>query len=83
MNHAIEAPHEVWKRLSWMWITFFTGVGILNLYVAFNFPEETWVNFKLFGMMGIPFAFIVGQAFYVGRYVPEEAETKEKAEGEP
>ncbi len=76
MSHAIQAPRPVWVRLSWMWIVFFTAVGILNLYVAFNFAEETWVNFKLFGILGITFAFVIAQAFYLGRYVEEP-----KAEG--
>ena len=77
MSHAVQAPHPVWIRLSWMWILFFVCVGVLNLYVAFNYSEETWVNFKLFGILGITFAFVIGQAFYLGRYVQEE-----KAEGE-
>jgi intracellular septation protein len=76
MSHAIQAPRPVWMRLSWMWILFFALVGILNLYVAFNFAEETWVNFKLFGILGITFAFVIAQAFYLGRYVEEP-----KAEG--
>jgi intracellular septation protein A len=63
----------VWLRLSWMWIAFFTGVGLLNLYVAYSFSEDTWVNFKLFGILGITFAFVIGQAFYLARYVKEDA----------
>ena len=78
MSHAIQAPRPVWMRLSWMWIMFFAGVGILNLYVAFNFAEETWVNFKLFGILGITFAFVIAQAFYLGRYV-EEPKAEEKS----
>jgi intracellular septation protein len=78
MSHAIQAPRPVWVRLSWMWIMFFAGVGILNLYVAFNFAEETWVNFKLFGILGITFAFVIAQAFYLGRYV-EEPKAEEKS----
>lgn len=77
MSHAVQAPQPVWIRLSWMWIVFFVAVGVLNLYVAFNFSEETWVNFKLFGILGITFAFVIAQAFYLGRYVREE-----KPEGE-
>ncbi len=72
MGHAIQAPRPVWVRLSWAWILFFIGIGLLNLYVAFNFSEETWVNFKLFGMLGITFAFVIGQAFYLGRYMEQE-----------
>jgi len=77
MDHAIQAPRPVWLRLSWMWVLFFVGIGILNLYVAFNFEEATWVNFKLFGILGITFAFVIGQAFYLGRYVQEEKAEEE------
>jgi intracellular septation protein len=78
MSHAIQAPAPVWIRLSWMWIGFFVGVGVLNLYVAFNYPEDTWVNFKLFGILGITFAFVIGQAFYLGRYA-EQPKTEEES----
>jgi intracellular septation protein len=64
---------EVWKRLSLAWIGFFVSVGLLNLYVAFNFDTDVWVNFKLFGLMGLTLLFVVAQAFYLTRYmVPEE-----------
>ncbi len=72
MSHAIQAPYAVWLRLSWMWITFFVSIGLLNLYVAYSYSEETWVNFKLFGMLGITFAFVIGQGLYLGRYMIEE-----------
>jgi intracellular septation protein len=77
MGHAIQAPSAVWLRLSWMWIAFFIGVGLLNLFVAYSFSEETWVNFKLFGMLGITLAFVIGQSFYLGRYVIEETPGEE------
>jgi intracellular septation protein len=77
MGHAIKAERPVWIRLSWLWIVFFTGIGLLNLYVAYNYSEATWVNFKLFGILGITFAFVVGQAFYLSRYVEDH-----KAPGE-
>ncbi len=72
MSHAIQAPSPVWLKLSWMWIAFFISVGLLNLYVAYSFSEETWVNFKLFGMLGITFAFVIAQGLYLGRYVIED-----------
>ena len=53
-------------------------MGLINLYVAFNFSEETWVNFKLFGMMGLTLVFVFGQAFYLSRYMV----TGEEADGE-
>ncbi|MGD2137343.1 MAG: septation protein A [Gammaproteobacteria bacterium] len=69
MSHAITAPGPVWLRLNWAWVVFFLGMGLLNIYVAYNFSEDTWVNFKLFGMMGLTLLFVFGQAFYLSRYM--------------
>ena len=79
MSHAIQAPLPVWLRLSWMWVIFFVGIGLLNLYVAFNYSEEAWVNFKLFGMLGITFAFVIGQAFYLSRYIEDHKKVEEES----
>ncbi len=78
MEHAVQVPPPIWLRLSWMWIAFFVSVGFINLYVAFTYSENTWVNFKLFGIMGLTFVFVILQALYLGRYIQEE-----KAEGGP
>lgn len=74
MGHAISVPAPVWQRLNWAWVLFFVFIGIVNLYVAFNYSESTWVNFKLFGMMGMTLVFVFAQAFYLGRYMesPED-----------
>lgn len=69
MGHAISVPPAVWQRLNWAWVLFFIFIGIVNLYVAFNYSESAWVNFKLFGMMGMTLVFVFGQAFYLGRYM--------------
>jgi intracellular septation protein len=57
-------------------------MGAVNLYVAFNYDEDTWVNFKLFGMMGLTFVFVFGQALYLSRYMPDEKPPNEKPQGE-
>lgn len=80
MSHAIQAPQPVWLKLSYAWIIFFISVGVLNLYVAFNYAEETWVNFKLFGMLGITFAFVIAQGLYLSRYIQEEPEKNTEGE---
>ncbi len=73
MGHAITVPGPVWRRLNWAWVLFFIAMGLINIYVAYNYSEETWVNFKLFGMMGLTLVFVFAQAFYLGRYmVPDE-----------
>ena len=72
MESAIKLPDQVWLRLNIMWVLFFVFLGGLNLYVAYTFDTDTWVDFKLFGLTGLSFAFIIAQAFYIGRYVKEE-----------
>ncbi|RKZ38625.1 MAG: septation protein A [Gammaproteobacteria bacterium] len=66
----------VWLRLNMAWVAFFIVMGAVNLYVAFNFEENTWVNFKLFGMMGLTIVFVIGQSLYLAQYImPEDDET--------
>ena len=79
MDHAVTLPTGIWTRLNIIWVVFFITTGILNLYVAFNFAEDTWVNFKLFGMLGISIAFIIAQGFYIARHVPD-TDTEETGE---
>jgi intracellular septation protein len=64
-NVTLEAPD--WSKLSLAWVAFFVLSGALNLYVAFNYPEATWVNFKLFGLMGLTLLFAVAQGFWIAR----------------
>lgn len=77
MDHAIRVPQHVWNVLNWSWVVFFLFMGTLNIYVAYNFAEEIWVNFKLFGMLGLTIVFAIGQAAYLSRYISETEETKE------
>ena len=72
MGEGIELPEPVWFKLCIAWGVFFLFKGALNLWVAYNFSTDTWVNFKLFGGMGLMFAFIIAQAFWISRYLPEE-----------
>ena len=80
LGHALELPERVWRRLNLAWLGFFALMGVLNLYVAFTFPENVWVNFKLFGLMGLTLAFVIGQSFYVARHIPDDG--ADKTEGE-
>ncbi|ADJ29063.1 septation protein A [Nitrosococcus watsonii] len=69
MSTAITLPTSIWNRLNGAWIIFFFISGLANLYVAYAFTEAVWVNFKLFGMLGLTLLFVVGQAFYLTRYL--------------
>ena len=55
------------------WILFFTGLAALNVLIAYNFSEEIWVNFKLFGSLGLTVLFVIGQALWFSRHIQEEA----------
>ena len=56
-----------WKRLNLAWVAFFLVAGTLNLYVAFRYDEATWVNFKLFGLMGLTLVFALAQGVWIAR----------------
>jgi len=72
MESQIALPDPVWRRLLASWIGFFAVMGAINLAVAFNFSTETWVNFKLFGGIGLMLVFIVLQALMLARYAEQK-----------
>jgi len=74
MGHALEIKDQnVWKRLNMAWVGFFIFSGVANLVVAFNFSEDIWVDFKLFGLMGLTLIFVIGQSFYLASYLPQDS----------
>jgi len=68
-QHTI--PINVWKRLSIIWAMFFIGLGGINLYIAYYFSNDAWVNFKFYGITSALFLFSIFQAFYLMRYMTE------------
>jgi len=75
MASQIAAPHTVFNRLNMAWVIFFTLMGIINLYVIYNFDTNTWVNFKFYGLIGLTILFVIGQGFYLIRYMEETEES--------
>ena len=79
---AIEIREQrVWVQLNLAWVGFFVVAGVANMIVApeidplgLQFSEDTWVDFKLFGLMGMTIAFVIAQAFYLARYMPKTDE---------
>ena len=67
-------PEPVWTKLAVAWGVFFLFKGTLNIWVAYNFPTDVWVNFKLFGGMGLMIAFVIAQALWISKYLPDEPE---------
>ena len=72
MEKQVSLPDPVWTRLNLGWAGFFTFMGIANLWVAMNFSTDAWVNFKMFGSLGLMLVFIVGQTFYLSKHIKEE-----------
>ena len=71
LGKELSAPDHVWSRLNLSWVAFFALLGALNLYVAFNYSEAFWVQFKLWGGMGLMLVFVVAQAVVLARYAHE------------
>ncbi len=71
MEKQMSLPEGVWHRVNLSWVAFFMTMGLLNLYVAFSFSTATWVNFKLFGGMGLMFAFIIIQSLLLSKHLKE------------
>lgn len=71
MEKQMTLPEGIWRRVNLSWVAFFITMGLLNLYVAFNFSTASWVNFKLFGGMGLMFAFVIAQSLLLSKYVKE------------
>lgn len=69
MGAQMSLPDPVWRKLNFSWVGFFTLMGFLNLWVAFNFPTSTWVNFKLFGGMGLMLVFVLAQVIFLNKYI--------------
>ncbi len=72
MGAQLQLPDAIWLKLNWAWTAFFAAMGALNIWVAYNFDTDTWVNFKLFGGMGLMVVFVIAQAIYMSRYLPQD-----------
>jgi intracellular septation protein len=72
MGAQVRLPDPIWDRLNLAWAAFFAALACLNVWIAYNFSTEVWVNFKLFGSLGLTVAFVVGQAFWFSRHLQEE-----------
>jgi intracellular septation protein len=80
MGAQLELPDSAWRAMNWSWVGFFTAMGFINLWVAFHYDTNTWVNFKLFGGLGLMALFVVGQALYLSRHTKDNGEA---GAGEP
>jgi intracellular septation protein len=80
MGKMIHAPKPIWDKVNWVWVVFLVALGFLNLYVAFNYSENTWVNFKLFGVTSMLFLFMVAHTFVLRKYLVDPDSQKNDSE---
>lgn len=86
MSQAITVPANIWRVITYSWSAFFIFVGILNYIVAFHYAgvdDENWVNFKLFGILGLTFTFMLAQGIYLAKHavvVEDEGENEQTKE---
>ena len=70
---GVTLPETVWTRVTWSWVVFFAFMGTANWYVAFHFPTDTWVNFKVWGGIGLFLTFALAQGLFLSRHLVEES----------
>jgi len=68
----VTLPAQVWSSVTWSWIGFFAAMAVANWYVAFHFTTDTWVNFKVWGGIGLFLVFALAQGVWLSRYFVEE-----------
>jgi len=79
LGEQMQLPPMVWHRLNFAWVAFFGLMGLLNLWVAYSFSTDAWVNFKLFGGIGLMLLFTLAQGLYLSRHLKDDAGTETKA----
>jgi len=73
MGSQLTLPESVWRQLNWMWLVFFVVMGLANLFVAYTFSLDTWVNFKLFGSLGLTVVFVILQGLWLSRHIKQDS----------
>lgn len=72
MGSQLDLPFKVWRTLNLAWVGFFLLSGAVNLYVFYNFSEAVWVDFKLFGLLGMTIVFVIVQGIYLSSHLKNE-----------
>lgn len=80
LGEALTLPEQVWAKLNFAWAAFFTFCAALNIYIAYNFSQETWVNFKVFGLMGLTLVFTFTTIASLYKYLPKDEKPEPEQE---
>ena len=76
-KQEINVPEALWNKLNLFWVAVTAGISALNIYIAYNFSLDFWVNFKVFGLMGITFVCVLATIITLFKYLPEDDEEKD------
>ena len=74
LGAELELPDMIWLKLNRAWVLFFAAMGVVNLYVAYNFSTSAWANFKVFGVTGLILLFTLAQGLYLSKHLPPQEE---------
>lgn len=78
-NQHIHFPAKIWRRINISWGLFFLVMGCLNIFIAYHYNTDVWVNFKLFGMLGLTLVFAIAQSFYLSFLLRQLGEENEQS----
>ena len=68
LGEAFKLTEEGWRQLSFRWALFFLGLAALNELIWRNFSQDVWVNFKVFGILGLSLVFAMAQIGLIKRH---------------
>ena len=74
LGESIQATRASWRNLNAFWVVVFVLMGIANLYVAFNFDEGVWVDFKLYAAIGLTVLMFAVTALFLYRNMPQDGQ---------
>ncbi|GAB1043435.1 MAG: septation protein A [Shewanella algae] len=72
LGQELKVADKIWARVTWYWVSFFIICGLINIYVAFSLSQETWVNFKVFGLTAVTLLNTIATVVYLFKHIPEE-----------
>ncbi|TDR33116.1 septation protein A [Hydromonas duriensis] len=72
LGHELHLSDEAWKKFGLMWAGFFIFLGTLNIYIAYNFSDDVWFNFKLYGSLGLILVFAIVQEAWLSKQLPKD-----------
>jgi intracellular septation protein len=81
LGKQVSLPDATWKVMNFSWGFFFVALGCVNIFVAYHFSTDTWVNFKLFGIMGLIFLFAIAQGLFIEKKMKAGASEKTEDKG--